>query len=158
MTHERSFKFKKNERVLFPKFKIICICWVSYKNTLKTCEKNIAKKKYWKKFGDAGYRSPYFSHARRALYHLNYIPYYWNVINLPLLKQSQRKISRSLLKSSVSPKTLYVNAEQFYNLIPQWRVLLLLIGGSKKSLNRTVCCSQENYNDEKLRVDQYCSK
>jgi hypothetical protein len=24
--------------------------------------------------GDAGYRSPYFSHAKRALYHLSYIP------------------------------------------------------------------------------------
>jgi hypothetical protein len=26
------------------------------------------------KSGDAGYRSPYFSHAKRALYHLSYIP------------------------------------------------------------------------------------
>ena len=25
-------------------------------------------------FGDAGYRSPYLSHAKRALYHLSYIP------------------------------------------------------------------------------------
>ena len=24
--------------------------------------------------GDAGYRSPYFSHAKRALYHLSYTP------------------------------------------------------------------------------------
>jgi hypothetical protein len=24
--------------------------------------------------GDAGYRSPYLSHAKRALYHLSYIP------------------------------------------------------------------------------------
>jgi hypothetical protein len=29
-------------------------------------------------FGDAGYRSPYFSHAKRALYHLSYIPYLFN--------------------------------------------------------------------------------
>ena len=27
-----------------------------------------------KKIGDAGYRSPYLSHAKRALYHLSYIP------------------------------------------------------------------------------------
>ena len=27
-----------------------------------------------KRFGDAGHRSPYFSHAKRALYHLSYIP------------------------------------------------------------------------------------
>ena len=25
--------------------------------------------------GDAGYRSPYLSHAKRALYHLSYIPF-----------------------------------------------------------------------------------
>ena len=36
---------------------------------------NANKKRTWKKrFGDAGYRSPYFSHAKRALYHLSYIP------------------------------------------------------------------------------------
>jgi hypothetical protein len=27
------------------------------------------------KIGDAGYRSPYFSHAKRALCHLSYTPY-----------------------------------------------------------------------------------
>ena len=32
------------------------------------------KKKKKKKIGDAGYRSPYLSHAKRALYHLSYIP------------------------------------------------------------------------------------
>ena len=29
----------------------------------------------FKKNGDAGYRSPYLSHAKRALYHLSYIPF-----------------------------------------------------------------------------------
>ena len=29
-----------------------------------------------KTFGDAGYRSRYLSHAKRALYHLSYIPYW----------------------------------------------------------------------------------
>ena len=29
-------------------------------------------------FGDAGHRSPYFSHAKRALYHLSYIPIIYN--------------------------------------------------------------------------------
>ena len=28
-----------------------------------------------KSFGDAGYRSPYLSHAKRALYHLSYVPF-----------------------------------------------------------------------------------
>ena len=32
------------------------------------------KKKLYIKNGDAGYRSPYLSHAKRALYHLSYIP------------------------------------------------------------------------------------
>ena len=27
-------------------------------------------------FGDGGYRSPYLSHAKRALYHLSYVPSY----------------------------------------------------------------------------------
>ena len=29
-----------------------------------------------KNFGDGGYRSPYLSHAKRALYHLSYVPSY----------------------------------------------------------------------------------
>ena len=27
-----------------------------------------------KSYGDGGYRSPYLSHAKRALYHLSYVP------------------------------------------------------------------------------------
>ena len=31
--------------------------------------------------GDGGYRSPYLSHAKRALYHLSYVPIctHWSV-------------------------------------------------------------------------------
>ncbi|AES67143.1 hypothetical protein MTR_2g087370 [Medicago truncatula] len=32
--------------------------------------------------GDAGYRSPYLSHAKRALYHLSYIPIYLRISNI----------------------------------------------------------------------------
>ena len=35
-----------------------------------------------KHFGDGGYRSPYLSHAKRALYHLSYVP-------LPSLRQQK---------------------------------------------------------------------
>ena len=35
-----------------------------------------------KNFGDAGYRSPYLSHAKRALYHLSYIPCYAHHVDL----------------------------------------------------------------------------
>jgi hypothetical protein len=35
-----------------------------------------AQKELQKQTGDAGYRSPYLSHAKRAFYHLNYIPLY----------------------------------------------------------------------------------
>ena len=35
-----------------------------------------------KNFGDAGYRSPYLSHAKRALYHLSYIPCYISCVDL----------------------------------------------------------------------------
>ena len=30
--------------------------------------------------GDGGYRSPYLSHAKRALYHLSYVPFneFWH--------------------------------------------------------------------------------
>ena len=33
-----------------------------------------------KKFGDGGYRSPYLSHAKRALYHLSYVPWVVNCV------------------------------------------------------------------------------
>ena len=39
---------------------------------LKTSQKNVIKNN--DKNGDAGYQSPYLSHAKRALYHLSYIP------------------------------------------------------------------------------------
>ena len=35
-------------------------------------DKNVLRGK--EKFGDGGYRSPYLSHAKRALYHLSYVP------------------------------------------------------------------------------------
>ena len=47
-----------------------------------------------KKVGDAGYRSPYLSHAKRALYHVSYVPrsggvmchtFVWVVVNGPIL-------------------------------------------------------------------------
>ena len=37
---------------------------------------SIRPKKKRKIFGDGGYRSPYLSHAKRALYHLSYVPSY----------------------------------------------------------------------------------
>ena len=37
------------------------------------CDKKIS--------GDAGYRSPYLSHAKRALYHLSYVPKLWTVMS-----------------------------------------------------------------------------
>jgi hypothetical protein len=39
-----------------------------------TKQKGHSNFKGLKKNGDAGYRSPYLSHAKRALYHLSYIP------------------------------------------------------------------------------------
>ena len=33
----------------------------------------------FKNFGDGGYRSPYLSHAKRALYHLSYVPHMFKV-------------------------------------------------------------------------------
>lgn len=40
----------------------------------KITTKSSIKKKKKKTFGDAGHRSPYLSHAKRALYHLSYAP------------------------------------------------------------------------------------
>ena len=34
----------------------------------------VADQREAKTFGDGGYRSPYLSHAKRALYHLSYVP------------------------------------------------------------------------------------
>ncbi len=37
--------------------------------------------------GGAGYRSPYFSHAKRALYHLSYTPYMITFVPIWILKE-----------------------------------------------------------------------
>ena len=67
------------------------------------------------KYGEAGYRSLYLSHAKRALYHLSYIPMYfisllitniymkqWNV----LLLNNRFEIIQLLVNQSNSPKEL----------------------------------------------------
>jgi hypothetical protein len=55
-------------RTLAVNLKQIELCCLSI-NFLKR-----AKKKVKNRNGDAGYRSPCLSHAKRALYHLSYIP------------------------------------------------------------------------------------
>ena len=57
--------------------------------------------------GDAGYRSPYLSHAKRALYHLSYIPCWPFVLLLPIL-----------FKSTSGYGNLFVQE----NLLSQWKL------------------------------------
>ena len=57
----------------------VSIFHVTSKRKQKNCHKNRRFWKYFhfeliKRFGDAGYRSRYLSHAKRALYHLSYTP------------------------------------------------------------------------------------
>jgi hypothetical protein len=44
--------------------------------------------------GDAGYRSPYLSHAKRALYHLSYIPFLLTVSKSKCLNLLSREIGK----------------------------------------------------------------
>ena len=57
--------------------------------------------KFWeKKFGDGGYRSPYLSHAKRALYHLSYVPSCcWVGSNKQGLADRQVAITPQLIRS-----------------------------------------------------------
>ncbi len=50
------------------------------------CRLSLMEENIKKKIGDAGYRSPYFSHAKRALYHLSYIPYHTKLIHFTKYK------------------------------------------------------------------------
>ena len=51
-------------------------------------------------FGDGGYRSPYLSHAKRALYHLSYVPsHYWERLNEQGLADRQVAIPSQLIRA-----------------------------------------------------------
>ena len=50
-------------------------CLTSIKVSMSTLN-SFSCQKVAKTFGDGGYRSPYLSHAKRALYHLSYVPSY----------------------------------------------------------------------------------
>ena len=73
--------------------------------------------------GDAGYRSPYLSHAKRALYHLSYIPCVGeDVINKNLLP-----LVSTLQSCAVTPTTnsLIFNSIQkpsIAQLVERWTV------------------------------------
>ena len=57
-------------RVRFPDDANTFFCHV-YAKTSKRTQRGFKKQKC---AGDGGYRSPYLSHAKRALYHLSYVP------------------------------------------------------------------------------------
>ena len=51
-------------------------------------------------FGDGGYRSPYLSHAKRALYHLSYVPsHYWERLNEQGLADRQVAVPSQLIRT-----------------------------------------------------------
>ena len=51
-------------------------------------------------FGDGGYRSPYLSHAKRALYHLSYVPsHYWERLNEQGLADRQVAVPSQLIRA-----------------------------------------------------------
>ena len=61
---------------------------------------SIRPKKKRKIFGDGGYRSPYLSHAKRALYHLSYVPsHYWERSNEQGLADRQVAIPSQLIRA-----------------------------------------------------------
>ena len=54
--------------------KVLVFCFWSNQLNSFFVHKKVADQKEAKTFGDGGYRSPYLSHAKRALYHLSYVP------------------------------------------------------------------------------------
>ena len=59
-----------NQFCKFSKQILVLCFWSSQLNSLFV-HRTVAQTKT---FGDGGYRSPYLSHAKRALYHLSYVP------------------------------------------------------------------------------------
>ena len=59
-----------NQFCKFSKTILVLCFWSSQLNSLFV-HRTVAQTKT---FGDGGYRSPYLSHAKRALYHLSYVP------------------------------------------------------------------------------------
>ena len=59
-----------NQFCKFSKQILVLCFWSSQLNSLFV-HRTVAETKT---FGDGGYRSPYLSHAKRALYHLSYVP------------------------------------------------------------------------------------
>ncbi|RDX58377.1 hypothetical protein CR513_62312, partial [Mucuna pruriens] len=53
-----------------------------------------------KYIGDAGYRSPCLSHAKRALYHLSYIPMIVQVLKILEMRGIDPRTSRMLSERS----------------------------------------------------------
>jgi hypothetical protein len=90
-TAESTDGVRKNEHQAFA---LVYVAWNTF--FLKKKLKN-------KKFGDAGYRSPYLSHAKRALYHLSYIPMLVSYVLLFyfIYSNSAPKLPMSLAGSAV---------------------------------------------------------
>ncbi len=66
----------------------LCKNYICLKTLTKLPEMMVSCK--YKRIGGAGYRSRYLSHAKRALYHLSYAPYF-KIIAIPKCKISEGK-------------------------------------------------------------------
>ena len=72
--------------------------------------------------GDIGYRSRYLSHAKRALYHLSYIPYRWiwcHKVMCIIWNYKKKQNNSYVINSSLKLKT-YLKSVQwsvYYTLI-----------------------------------------
>ena len=53
--------------------------------------------------GDAGYRSPYLSHAKRALYHLSYIPFLSTETTKTVLLRLEQRFTKYLTPPHAPP-------------------------------------------------------
>ena len=79
-------------------------------------------------FGDAGYRSPYLSHAKRALYHLSYIPLLQTQFEMKHLNPLSQEIERS--------PSLAINRQKDTESISNLRQLSWQSGGLQTVLSK----------------------
>ena len=89
------------------------------------------KKYSCKKSGDAGYRSPYLPHAKRALYHLSYTPMNTMLITNWCKIISQQSTVLTLVYRKATETNFRNFSHQSFYVIFYARSMYFLIEGSK---------------------------
>ena len=126
--------------ILLLPLEFLGMCFVFYKvisyDSKATCDIATCDDKQ-KKFGDAGYRSPYLSHAKRALYHLSYVP-----IVLAVLFLSNANTKSTVPAFWICHAHLFACTPSIAQLVERWTVVVnsqVSIGRWFKSGSKDFC-------------------